>query len=639
MFLICVYISASADKINDLIKKAGTSKEYPGSNVLIVFDSTRVDMQESGLSYYNTHILYKILTTDGAKELSTIILDYEPGSAFVDIKSVIIYRTTGEPQNITKEKYYDYAAPARSIYWGARQKMIDIGRLDPGDAVEIITFKKGYTYALLTDDDDKYIPPMRGHFYDIVEFWSERPVKIKYYELTVPKTKTVQYEIYNGKFENTKTETTDKFVFKFTSKEIKPIEKEKNMVALSDVAPKLLLSTSPDWKAKSKWFYGVNEDYKSFVPTEEVKAKTKELLKGAKTEADSVAVLTHWVADNMRYSGISMGKGEGYTLHNAKMNYTDRCGVCKDKASLLVSMLRAAGFEAYAAMTMAGSRIDKIPADQFNHSVTAVRLKDGKLHMLDPTWVPFVREVWSSAEQQQNYLVGTKEGEDLMKTEISPAENHYIRINAQTKLLENGTLQGTLTLEAEGQSDNRFRRILMGVNQKDRYNAMEKEFLKISPLFKIDSLYFPYAYDYSKPIKIYVKFTIPEYALVTPEEILFVPLSATQIFETQNMHLGIDTKIEKRKYAFKDACSRLVEINETIELPKYSKILDLPVAEPVSGTGADFEGNYKTESNLLKFKQKAVFKKRVYEPEDWDSYRKTVLAQKKMAEQEVILVK
>lgn len=52
---------------------------------------------------------------------------------------------------------------------------------------------------------------------------------------------------------------------------------------------------------------------------------------------EKIAVLTHWVADNIRYAGISMGKGEGYTLHNTKMNYTDRCGVCKDIAGTLVS--------------------------------------------------------------------------------------------------------------------------------------------------------------------------------------------------------------------------------------------------------------------------------------------------------------
>lgn len=39
------------------------------------------------------------------------------------------------------------------------------------------------------------------------------------------------------------------------------------------------------------------------------------------------------------------------------MNYTDRCGVCKDIAGTLVSFLRMAGFEAYPAMTMAGSRV------------------------------------------------------------------------------------------------------------------------------------------------------------------------------------------------------------------------------------------------------------------------------------------
>jgi hypothetical protein len=35
---------------------------------------------------------------------------------------------------------------------------------------------------------------------------------------------------------------------------------EPGMVSKSDVALKLLLSTSPDWQSKSLWFFGVNED-------------------------------------------------------------------------------------------------------------------------------------------------------------------------------------------------------------------------------------------------------------------------------------------------------------------------------------------------------------------------------------------
>jgi transglutaminase-like putative cysteine protease len=71
------------------------------------------------------------------------------------------------------------------------------------------------------------------------------------------------------------------------------------------------------------------------------------------------------------------------------MDFTDRCGVCKDKAGMLITLLRAAGFEAYPAMTMAGSRIDYIPADQFNHCVTVVKSRrDGKYHLLDPPGCP-----------------------------------------------------------------------------------------------------------------------------------------------------------------------------------------------------------------------------------------------------------
>ncbi len=118
----------------------------------------------------------------------------------------------------------------------------------------------------------------------------------------------------------------------------------------------------------------MNEDYGSFEFDDEIKAKVDEIVRGAKDDWEKISRLTHWVAEEIRYSGISMGPGEGYTLHKGTMTFRDRCGVCKDKAGMLITMLRAAGFESYPAMTMAGSRIDRIPADQFNHSVTLVKV-------------------------------------------------------------------------------------------------------------------------------------------------------------------------------------------------------------------------------------------------------------------------
>jgi len=261
--------------------------------------------------------------------------------------------------------------------------MIELGRLEKGDAFEVFLFKKGFTYALLEadNDDEKYIPPMRGHFYDIVPFWSSVPTLSKVYQVSIPNTKKVNYKVYNGKIKISKQNLGEKTLYDFSQKNIFPVNKEPDMVALSDVATKLLISTSPDWYTKSKWFYHVNEDYGSFESTPVIDKKVKEILKRAASENDSVSLLTYWVADEIRYFGLTMGKGEGYTLHKGSMTFKDRCGVCKDKAGMLVTMLRSAGFEAYACMTMAGSRIDYIAADQFNHSVTIVRLSDGKLHL------------------------------------------------------------------------------------------------------------------------------------------------------------------------------------------------------------------------------------------------------------------
>ena len=250
-------------------------------------------------------------------------------------------------------------------------------------------------------------------------------------------------------------------------------------------------------------------------------------MRDCKTELDSISALTHWVADNIRYAGISMGEGEGFTLHNQEMNFTDRCGVCKDKASTLIGFLRAAGFKAYAAMTMAGERIDRIPADQFNHSVCAVQLRNGQFLMLDPTWVPGVRELWSSAEQQQGYLIGTAEGCDLMETPVSPAEKHYLRILGETAI----DMQGTLT--AEGQSDASVRNVFRA-SQSEWRASLERQLLAIAPEAEITDIQHTDPNRYlDQPVSITYRFRIPHYATVDKEVISFIPLG-TQFLQLRH---------------------------------------------------------------------------------------------------------
>ena len=418
-----------------------------------------------------------------------------------------------------------------------------------------------------------------------------------------------------------------------------PLKREPRALANNDMQCKLLLSTSPDWQAKSRWFYGVNEDYGSFVPTPAVQKKVNELLVGAKDEMDSISRLTHWVADNIRYAGISMGEGEGFTLHNQEMNFTDRCGVCKDKASTLIGFLRAAGFKAYAAMTMAGERIDRIPADQFNHSVCAVQLRDGSFRMLDPTWVPNVRELWSSAEQQQGYLIGTAEGCDLMETPISAPENHYIRIIGESAIDKNGTLTGTISVTAEGQSDASVRGVFSARQSEWRRN-LELELLRIAPNAEITDIEYTDPDRYlEQPVKITYKYRIPDYATVDKEVISFIPLSARGFYSRAMSHLYFDFNQEQRKQPFSDRCSRLVDIRETITLPFAPSQLHYPMVDGVADPAASFGCGFQLNGDKLTFGEQAVFGKRVYDAADWMPFRASAMAQLKVAETPVILTK
>lgn len=634
--LLC--LAAYSGSIPELIKQSGCSADYPNQNLLIIFDSTTVDMQESGLSFYHTHSLYKILTAKGAKDFNVVKYGYDPLSAYVDIEKVVVYRKCGEIEELDMTQVYDYPAPARMIYWGAREKMIEIGRLEPGDAVEVFLFKKGYTYALLQDDDDKYIPPMRGHFYDIVPFWSSDPLLYKYYSVSIPEGKKVQYRFYNGEAESSVIPEGGKMRYTFIKKDIMPIKRESRMVALSDVAPKLLISTSPDWYAKSLWFYNVNEDYGSFESTPDIDKKVAEILKDAKNEMDSISLLTHWAADEIRYSGISMGPGEGYTLHNGEMNFTDRCGVCKDKASMLITMLRAAGFESYPAMTMAGSRIDYIPADQFNHSVTIVKLRNGNYKLLDPTWVPFLRELWSSAEQQQNYLMGVPEGADLMITPISAPENHFFRINGKSEILSDGTLKGEFLLTAEGQSDASIRGMFTRNYRSEWEKSVERELLKVAPQAEIINMDFGKPYKYlDDHIRITVEYTIPDYAIVTDEEIIFTPLVAANLFKRGMAHLYFDPGLKERKFDFRDRCSRLVELNETIKLPQKGKLIAFEFDQETGNEIASFKGDITLEGKSLSISETVKFGKRIYKAEEWEVFRNAVKNQQVFAKTPVII--
>ena len=109
---------------------------FAGADCVTLLDSTAVQVAETGSGTFTVHKKFKVQTEKGAVANHVVKYDYDPLTAFAEFRYATIYREGGDVVNVDVTQACDYAAPARAIYWGARQIMLDLGRLNPGDVVE-----------------------------------------------------------------------------------------------------------------------------------------------------------------------------------------------------------------------------------------------------------------------------------------------------------------------------------------------------------------------------------------------------------------------------------------------------------------------------------------------------------------------
>ncbi len=608
------------DQLTHLITQAGTSNDYPDADVVVVFDRTEIEVEDSGLSHVRAHVLTKVLTEDGARDQAFRRFNYDPASQLIEVHLVRIHRAGGTTEDIDLQQLVDVTAPAHAIYWGARMLSLNLPRLEIGDAVEIETCKKGFVIAYLGDDEDsRYIPPMRGHYYDVVQFQSGVPMREKTYTLRLPRDKPLQYSVYNGSIKSSLTFDDNLCTYTFWQTDCEAWTREWRSTGVSDYVPKVVMATAQDWGEKSRWFFEVNEN--QFDCTPAIQAKVTEITRGLKTDDAKISAINHWVANEIRYCGLNMGEGEGYTLHPGEMVFNERSGVCKDIAGMSITMLRCAGYEVYAAMTMAGSRVDRIPADQFNHCVAALRLPDRSFRMLDPTWIPLAMPDWSRAEGQQHYVIGSPEGEDLSAIRAFAPEENKVDLKLRATIDKNGTLIGKIQISGLGQGDTRLRRSIGSTAKQQIEPRLTNWLAALAPGAELVKYSTGDVFDFSRPMPLEVEFQVPGYAVVGRQTVSFQPLAPQLIMANYGgifRFAGMDLPEERSTPAL-IWYAMAVNIDEQIKLPKGFK----PAAPPgdwQTGPDEDFAAcrlNIEPKGGTLKIAGSIRVDSRTISVENW----------------------
>jgi len=622
----------------DLVEAAGTAEDHEGADVVVVFDSLFVDVEETGLSHRNGHRVIKILTDRGARDHAVFRFDYDPASNLIEIKRVRVHRPDGV-EEVSLDGVVDLAAPAHMIYWGGRMKLLRVPRLDVGDAIEIWTYMKGFQIAYLTEDDERYIPPMRGHFYDSILFQEEQPIKQKVYELRVLREKPVQYSTYNGEVHSSLVfDGEDHLRYAWWLEDVPVFQPEPRAPDRSDIVPKVVLATVKDWQEKSRWFWAANETV--FAVTGEIQDEVDRFTRGMRSDEERVSACLHWAAQKIRYSGLSMGEGEGYTIHPSTMSFYDRCGVCKDIAGMGLTLLKAAGYEVYPAMTMAGARVERIPADQFNHCVVARKLSDGTYEMIDPTWAVFAMPNWSRAEGEQNYVIGTPWGEDLMQTQTFSAEDNLLRVTSETRVAADGGMEGTLVLTGRNYSDARLRRAF-AFRPKSEHTGVASGWLEsLSPEVEVVGLRMGRLDDFSEPLTVTIDWKAPGAVLVHEDGGSFLPPGAQFMNNARTTIRAVGAaSLETRQHPLLVWYPVRVEGTETIRLPKGYRLADGLEEVETGGDVASFRMTWSGGERRLEIQEELVVTKRTLGPEEYGELRESVEALGEFASSRIEMAK
>ncbi len=620
---------------------AGDADDFPDADHIIVLDRTVNRVKPTGVTYGESYLLTKVLTSDGCRDRSVLRWGYEPWSSEVEVREVNVIRD-GERIPVDVANVHDLPAPQSAIYWNSRIKTLQLPRLRVNDGIEVTLFRKGYSYALLeqagsdaavgsdiaTDaGDEKYIPPMPGEYFDIVLFQGSVPIVERRYELVMPPDKRLHSEVYNGPLFSATSYDAEATTYSWWAFDVPVVNSEPRQPDASDRVAKVVVATVESWEKKSRWFFDANRN--QFDVTPEVQAKVDEVLRDAGvangTEAEKAEVLVHWVAQNIRYSGQTMGEGEGFTLHPGDMIFEQRSGVCKDIAGMLITMMRAADMDSYAAMTMAGSRIEEVPADQFNHCVCALRKDDGRFEMYDPTWVPYQNDIWSQSESEQHYLIGTPEGEPLASIPYSPPEDSALRIRHDGRILEDGTLEGTFRLDGSRALDSRLRGMVSMSRMEDVESDIAYYWSELGPAVEIIKLSHIVVDDFSEDAWIEIEYRVPGYALVAEDGLEFE--SPMMVLATENGWLCrscvYDWGDERESDVFL-WFTQLIDAEETIRVPGGYEFDEIETPDEIDETYGYFKGDAQADGRKLTVSERFEARRRQIPPDGYDGFKAAV---------------
>jgi len=542
-----------------------TPAKYPDCDWATVEQKSVRVYQSDGTGECQDETFVKVLTEKGKRDNRTLTMNFMLPYTTVAVPRLEVIKPDGQiiPVDVTanSKESIDDSQMAENIYDpNMRVLQVNIPSLEIGDVVHSVerqTIERPIIPGQYAEENVFEGPGFIRHITYEIHAPADRPLKRIVLRDAVPGTVTA----------STRPGTNNTIVYRWEVNHVPRMFDEPAMPPYEMVLQRLFVSTLPDWAAVSKWDWDLSQSHLA-ATTPEMKQTVQELTAGAKTDMDKVKALFYFVSNKIRYMGITPEKDRpGFEPHDVCITFDKKYGVCRDKAALLVALLRLAGLNAYPVLVSVGSHKDaEVPDPFFNHEIVGVELEKGKIVLMDPT-DENTRELLPAPDRNQSYLVARPEGDTIRLSPIQSPDENLLRIQTTGVLNADGVIDAKSELSFQGINDDAYRNAFSRMKPDDERRFFEQRLQQAVPGLRLKSLSLtpPDMRDVSTGLRAELEYSVSGMtANGGGESIVSVPWIGKR-FGVVNFILD-GTGLEKRKYPLETEVTAGVQEDISLKL-------------------------------------------------------------------------
>ena len=535
--------------VEHIIASAPAASDYPNADTLVLFNHFSHDVLPTGQSRYTTHQVVKILTERGIQRYGDIAIPYQPTAQNIEVNIARTITADGTVLHPPDEAFNDVTPPgllSHNLYSDAMWKVISMVGLAPGVCIE---------YQVTLEDK---VPGGETWITGGYNFQTTEATLETSYALQMPKAWHLQWEIANDpnpQVPMVSDAENDTVIYIWKYGETPALTLEDGMPHLNDIVPRLRYSSIKDWSSVYRWYRDLAKG--RYTTDASIEAKVQELTHDLTTEAAKERAIYHFVSTKIRYVGIELGQS-AYQPSHATEVFRTQYGDCKDKITLLISMLDLIGIKAYPVLMSVAphERVDTtLPLlSQFNHIIAAIPTTPNAYIWLDPTAATCsYGDLPYNTQGRTGFLIADTHGE-FVQTPVYPSETNRLVSTTELTLENDGSVEGTLSIQTDGQYDLNTRWAYQQIHPNALKTTLATELSQQFPGIQVAWTEMSDLGDLNVPVTINLGFHVGNYGTWVGNKML-LPLPIDEFADyaetfadeqrTYSLDLGYPMQIEK----------------------------------------------------------------------------------------------